>query len=58
MKIKTLEVAGCIYTNVEVPDRQTLINAMEQNKVIAIRDGNKKIYINGSFIVSFEGVDY
>ena len=57
-KIKTLEVAGGIYENVEVPNRQTLVNAIEQSKVIAIKNGKKKIYINGSYVVSFEGVDY
>lgn len=53
-KLKTLEVAGDIYENVEVPGRRELVEAIEQNKVIAIYEKGKKIYINGSYVVSFE----
>ena len=52
--IKTMEVGGDIYENVEVPSRQALIEAIEQNKVIAVYEKGKKIYINARFIVSFE----
>ena len=52
--IKTMEVGGDIYENVEVPSRQALIEAIEQNKVIAVYENGKKIYINARFIVSFE----
>lgn len=52
--IKTMEVGGDIYENVEVPSRRDLINAIEQSKVIAIRERGKKIYINGNYVVSFQ----
>ena len=52
--IKTMEVGGDIYENVEVPSRQALIDAIEQNKVIAVYEKGKKIYINARFVVSFE----
>ena len=53
-KIKTLVVGGDIYEDVEVLSRQTLITAIEQSKVIAIRKKGKKIYVNANYIVSFE----
>ena len=53
-KLRTLEVAGDIYENVEAPGRVELIEAIQNNKVIAIYEKGKKIYINGAYIVSFE----
>lgn len=52
--LKILEVGGDIYENVEVPSRAEFINAVEQSKVIAVRWMNKKIYINGNYVVSFQ----
>ena len=53
-KIKIMEVGGDVYENIEVPSRQELINAIELGKVIAIRQKDKKIYVNARYIVSFE----
>ena len=52
--LKTLEVGGDFYENVEVPSRQDLINAIELGKVIGIIEKGKKIYVNARYIVSFE----
>lgn len=52
--VKTMEIGGYIYENVEVSSRQDLINAIELGKVIAILAGGKKIYVNARYIVSFE----
>lgn len=54
-KIKTMEVGGDIYEDVEVASRRSLIEAIEQHKVIAICEKGKKIYINAGYIVSFGG---
>ena len=53
-KIKTMEIGGDIYEDVEVPSRQELINAIELGKVIAIIEKGKRIYVNARYIVSFE----
>ena len=53
-KIRTMEIGGDIYENVEVPSRQELINAIELGKVIAIMEKDKRIYVNARYIVSFE----
>lgn len=52
--IKTMEVGGDIYENVEVRSRRDLIKAIERSKIIAIRERGKKIYINGNYVVSFQ----
>lgn len=53
-KIKTMEVGGDLYEDVEVSSRQELVNAIEQGRVITIRENGKKIYLNARYIVSFE----
>ncbi|MBE5813163.1 MAG: hypothetical protein E7314_05880 [Clostridiales bacterium] len=52
--LKTLEVGGDIYEDVEIPSRQDLVNAIELGKVIGIIEKGKKIYVNARYIVSFE----
>ncbi len=53
-KIKTMEVGGDIYENIELPSRRELLEAIVLGRVIAIREKGKKIYISGRYIVSFE----
>lgn len=52
-KIKTMEVGGDLYEDIEVASRQELVNAIEQGRVITIRENGKKIYLNARYIVSF-----
>ena len=57
-QIKTMEVGGYLYENIEVSSRQELVNAIEQGQVITIRENGKKIYLNARYIVSFEGEEH
>lgn len=55
--VKTLELGGDIYENVEFSSREELVQAIEQHKIIAMWWNNKKIYVNASYIVSFKEVE-